>query len=248
MFCKKNHYQYNDHEGFLGPLITGNVHRARDHIHDLQRLGCAGSSFLCKPGHLLEWVTHFFVTLRQKVKWPTARKFPHWLTARPPRSSAFKRSSPVADLIWMANFSLLSFVTRYGRSFACMRRRQLLLHCGVGRAGVASYYNCTTRSLNHARKICEHVLARMRRRQLLLHCSVGRAGVASYQNCMTLCLHRARKICEHVPITIRHSLLRSWMKTQNKNAWKEREIRTITNNKRQGRATRTTDNDRIMHL
>jgi hypothetical protein len=32
------HYQYNDHEAFLGPLITGNVHRAHDHIHDLQRL------------------------------------------------------------------------------------------------------------------------------------------------------------------------------------------------------------------
>ena len=31
-------YQYNDHERFLGPLITGNVHRAHDHIHDLQRL------------------------------------------------------------------------------------------------------------------------------------------------------------------------------------------------------------------
>jgi hypothetical protein len=34
----KIHYQYNDHEGFWGPLITGNVHRAHDHIHDLQRL------------------------------------------------------------------------------------------------------------------------------------------------------------------------------------------------------------------
>ncbi len=32
------HYQYNDHVAFWGPLITGIVHRAHDHIHDLQRL------------------------------------------------------------------------------------------------------------------------------------------------------------------------------------------------------------------
>ena len=38
MFCQKFHYQYNDHEAFFGRLITGNVHRAHDHIHDLQRL------------------------------------------------------------------------------------------------------------------------------------------------------------------------------------------------------------------
>ena len=41
-------YQYNDHERFLGPLITGNVHRAHDHIHDLQRLQYSVHTVCCR--------------------------------------------------------------------------------------------------------------------------------------------------------------------------------------------------------
>lgn len=44
-------YQYNDHERFLGPLITGNVHRAHDHIHDLQKLTQSAASQLSPVFH-----------------------------------------------------------------------------------------------------------------------------------------------------------------------------------------------------